>query len=80
MLEQLKVWIIDHNCSLYETYGDDLIAEILDPTLTSIQIISDFLEILSELGVWCADIAALILMIKIDKLKTRKNYNIKGEF
>ena len=80
MLEQLKVWIIDQNYSLYETHGDDLIAEIPDPTLMPIQIISDFLEILSELGVWCADRAALILMIKIDKLKTRKKYNIKGEF
>ena len=74
MLEQLKVWIIDQNYSLYETYGDDLIAEIPDPTLMPIQIISDFLEILSELGVWCADRAALILMIKIDILKTREKY------
>ena len=77
MLEQLKVWIIDQNYSLYDTYGDefgDLIAEIPDPTAMPLQIISDFLGILSELGVWCADRAALILMIKIDKLKTREKY------
>ena len=77
MLEQLKVWIIDQNYSLEDTYGDefgDLIAEIPDPTAMPLQIISDFLDILSELGVWCADRAALILMIKIDKLKTREKY------
>ena len=50
------------------------IAEILDPTLMPMQIISDFLGNLSKLGVWCADRAALILMIKIDKLKTREKY------
>ena len=38
------------------------------------QIISDFFGILSELGVWCVDRAALILMIKIDKLKTREKF------
>merc|ERR1719450_291341 len=77
MLEELKVWIIDQNYSLYDTYGEefgDLIAEIPDPALAPLQIIKDFTNILSELGVWCADRAALILMIKIDKLKTREKY------
>ena len=58
-------------------YGDefgDLIAEIPDPTLLPLQIIADFLAILSDLGVWCADRAALLFMIKIDKLKTREKY------
>ena len=77
MLEQLKVWILDQNYSLYDTYGDefgDLIAEIPDPTSIPLQIMSDFLAILAELGVWCADRAALLLMIRIDKLKTREKY------
>jgi len=77
MLEELKVWIIDQNYSLYDTYGEefgDLIADIPDPALAPLQIIKDFTNILSELGVWCADRAALILMIKIDKLKTREKY------
>merc|ERR1719508_13771 len=77
MLEELKVWIIDQNYSLYDTYGEefgDLIADIPDPALAPLQIIQDFTDILGELGVWCADRAALILMIKIDKLKTREKY------
>ena len=77
MLEELKVWIIDQNYSLVDVYGDefgDLIAEIPDPTQMPLQIIADFLTILSELGVWCADRAALLFMIKIDKLKTREKY------
>ena len=36
-----------------------------------LQMIADFLDILSELGISCADREALIFMIKIDKLKTR---------
>ena len=63
--------------SLGDVYGDefgDLIAEIPDPTLLPLQIIADFLAILSDLGVWCADRAALLFMIKIDKLKTREKY------
>ena len=42
MLDQLKVWILDQNYSLYDTYGDefgDLIAEIPDPTQIPMQII-----------------------------------------
>jgi len=61
MLEELKVWIIDQNYSLYDTYGEefgDLIADIPDPALAPLQIIKDFTNILSELGVWCACPAA----------------------
>ena len=77
LLSHLRVWVADQNYSLYETYGDefgDLIADIPDPSLAPLQIVSDFEAILTELGVWCADRAALILMIKIDKLKTREKY------
>ena len=62
----LKVWIIDQNCSLvtYLTLHSPL----------PVQIIHDFNDILSELWVWCADRAALILVIKIDEPKIRENY------
>ena len=53
MLEELKVWIIDE-------FGD-LIAEIPDPTQMPLR----FLDILSELGILCADREALLFMIKI---------------
>jgi endoribonuclease Dicer len=77
LLATLRDWVEDQNYSLYDTYGDefgDLIADIPDPTIAPLQIIRDFEAILTELGVWCADRAALILMIKIDKLKTREKY------
>ena len=54
MLEELKVLIIDE-------FGD-LIAEIPDPT----QMLLRFLDILSELGISCADREALLFMIKIE--------------
>ena len=31
-------------------------------------------DVLLPTGLWCADRAALVLMIKIDKLKTREKY------
>ena len=77
VLEEVRLFLRDHKYSLFDTYGDefgDLIADIPDPTLGPLAIIDDFLGILSELGVWSADRAALILMIKIDKLKTREKY------
>ena len=77
LLNHLKDWIYDQNYSLQDTYGDefgDLIADIPDPTIAPLGIVDDFEAILTELGVWCADRAALILMIKIDKLKVREKY------
>ena len=77
LLDHLKDWINDQNYSLADTYGDefgDLIADIPDPTLAPLGLVEDFEAILTELGVWCADRAALILMIKIDKLKVREKY------
>ena len=58
MLEEF--WIIDEFWKL--------IAEIPDPT----QMPLCFLDILSELEIWCADREALLFMIKIDKLKIRE--------
>ena len=50
----------------------NLITEIHHPTQMPLQMIADFLDILSELGISCADREALLFMIKIEKLKTRK--------
>ena len=55
MLEELKVWIIDE-------FGD-LIAEIPDPPQMPVR----FLDILSKLGISCADREALLFRIKIEK-------------
>ena len=66
MLEELKVWIIDQNYSLVDVYGDefgDLIAEIPDPPQMPVR----FLDILSKLGISCADREALLFRIKIEK-------------
>ncbi|CAB4055870.1 DICER1 [Lepeophtheirus salmonis] len=67
----------NHRFSLEETYGEDfedIIQEIPDPSKLPLKLIDDFLNILRTCGVWCAERAALLLTIKIDKLKTREKY------
>ena len=66
-----------HNYSLFDTYGEeylDLIEDIPDPTELPLKILEDFLYVTRTLGVWCAERASLVLLIKIDKLKTREKY------
>ena len=66
-----------HTYSLFDTYGEeylDLIEDIPDPTELPLKILEDFLFSLRTLGVWFAERASLVLLIKIDKLKTREKY------
>ena len=66
-----------HHFSLLEIYGaefQDLIEDVPDPTLLPIKLLDDFVFIKKELGLWSAERAALLLIIKIDKLKTREKY------
>ena len=66
-----------HHFSLLEIYGaefQDLIEDVPDPTLLPIKLLDDFVFIKESLGLWSAERAALLLIIKIDKLKTREKY------
>ncbi|QQP56858.1 Endoribonuclease Dicer1, partial [Caligus rogercresseyi] len=76
-LEGFISFLGTHRFSLEETYGDDfddLIQEIPNPTQLPLKLIDEFLSILRTCGVWCAERAALLLTIKICKLKTREKY------
>ena len=66
-----------HTYSLFDTYGEeylDLIQDIPDPVELPLKIIQDFIYVTRTLGVWCAERASLVLLIKLDKLKTREKY------
>ena len=67
----------DHTYSLFDIYGPeyaDLIEDIPNPIEAPTKMLQDFRVAFETLGVWCAERAALILIIKIEKLKTCEKY------
>lgn len=73
-----KAYILDHRFDLSEIYGGDEFVDELsaipDPKKEPVKCIDEFLMILDELGVYCADKAALMLLMKIEKLKVKTPY------
>lgn len=73
-----KAYILDHRYDPSEIYGGDEykdeLANIPDPKDEPIKFIDEFLFILDELGVYCADKAALMLMMHIEKQKVKTPY------
>lgn len=58
-------------------YGEEyaeMMGELPDPTLVPARLLDDWGAVLETLGVWAAERAALVLCIKIDKLKTMEKY------
>ena len=67
----------DHKYSLFDIYGPeyaDLIEDIPNPLEAPTKMLQDFRSAFETLGVWCAERAALLLIIKIEKLKTCEKY------
>lgn len=73
-----KAFILDHRFDPSEIYGGDEykdeLANIPDPKDEPIKYIDEFLFILNELGVYCADKAALMLLMHIEKQKVKTPY------
>ncbi|CRL07309.1 CLUMA_CG020288, isoform A [Clunio marinus] len=73
-----KAYILDHRYDPSEIYGGeefkDELANIPDPKDEPIKCIDEFLFILNELGVYCADKAALMLLMHIEKQKVKTPY------
>ncbi|KOC66705.1 Endoribonuclease Dicer [Habropoda laboriosa] len=67
----------DHRHDPTEIYNEEFyedIQKIPDPTEKPFQMMQDFLHILETLGPWCADRAALALLILTEKLKMKTPY------
>ena len=77
IIEKCSKFLEDHKYSLFDIYGPeymDLIEDIPDPIEAPTIMLRDFRTAFEMLGVWCAQRAALILVIKIEKLKTCEKY------
>ncbi|KAK9890121.1 hypothetical protein WA026_008931 [Henosepilachna vigintioctopunctata] len=67
----------EHRFDLSEIYDDDLLEEMKqtpNPVEEPAKLLKILLEILDDMGVWCADQAALAILSKIEKLKIKVPY------
>ncbi|XP_015607218.1 endoribonuclease Dcr-1 isoform X2 [Cephus cinctus] len=67
----------DHRYDPTEIYNEEFLEDIQkipDPTDKPCEMIEDFLYVLRTLGPWCADRAALALLILTEKLKVKTPY------
>ncbi|CAH1964499.1 unnamed protein product [Acanthoscelides obtectus] len=70
-------FLLEHRYDPSEIYDDDLLEEfrqVPDPKETPLQLLNEFLEILDDMGPWCADKAAINILSKIEKLKVKVPY------
>lgn len=67
----------DHRYDPSEIYQEEFLEDIQkipDPTEKPCEIVEDFLHVLRTLGPWCADRAALALLMLTEKLKIKTPY------
>ncbi|XP_046742064.1 endoribonuclease Dcr-1 isoform X2 [Diprion similis] len=70
-------FLCDHRYDPTEIYNDEFLEDIQkipDPKQEPCSMIEDFLYILRTLGAWCANHAALALLIQAEKLKVKTPY------
>ncbi|XP_071514662.1 endoribonuclease Dcr-1 isoform X2 [Panulirus ornatus] len=68
----------DHRYDLVEVYGPEykeFCDGLPDPNNEPRQILMDFLDVLNNLGLWCADRAALYALVEVEKLKKKTAYD-----
>ncbi|XP_045623437.1 endoribonuclease Dcr-1 isoform X2 [Procambarus clarkii] len=68
----------DHRYDLVEVYGpeyQEFCDGLPDPNNEPRQILMDFLDVLNNLGLWCADRAALYALVEVEKLKKKTAYD-----
>lgn len=67
----------EHRYDPSEIYSDEFLEEIKsypDPKQEPLNALTQYLEVLDELGPWCADRAALNLLMAIEKFKVKTPY------
>nr|ACC62400.2 ribonuclease III [Penaeus monodon] len=68
----------NHRYDLVEVYGpeyQEFCDDLPDPNKEPRQILMDFLDVLNNLGLWCADRAALYALVEVEKLKKKTAYD-----
>lgn len=75
--EDVKAFLKEHRYDPTEIYSDmfeEELKDIPDPKKQPLQLVNDFIEILTELGGYAADLAALYTLYQIEKLKVKTPY------
>lgn len=76
-IEEALFFLNDHRYDPFEIYDEEYredLQGIPDPKIDPLSIMKEFLEILRTLGPYCADRAALIYLVQIEKLKIKTPY------
>ncbi|XP_063233868.1 endoribonuclease Dcr-1 isoform X2 [Bacillus rossius redtenbacheri] len=77
VVRDARAFLVDHRYDPTEVYEDEFLEEIRatpDPKTDPLSVFDDFLHILHTLGAWCADRAALALLVQLEKLKVKTPY------
>ncbi len=77
LVDRCRRFFDAHEYSLFETYGEefrDLIDGIPDPAEVPRILLDRFVDVLRRFGLYSADRAALLLVIQLERLKTREKY------
>lgn len=77
LVEAKISFLKDHRFDLSEIYSDEFDEElkaIPDPKKDPLDYLQQFQTILDEFGLWCADRAALLLIMQIEKAKVKTPY------
>lgn len=76
-VEDVKAFLEDHRYDPTEIYSDmfeEELRDIPDPKKQPLELVNDFIDILTELGGYAADLAALYTLYQIEKLKVKTPY------
>ncbi|XP_014235184.1 endoribonuclease Dcr-1 [Trichogramma pretiosum] len=77
-IESTMSFLEDHRYDLSEIYDNEFAEErekMPNPVEKPKDILEYFVNILDNLGIWCADKAAFVLLLMIEKLKVRTPYD-----
>lgn len=77
IVESAKEFLLDHRYDLGEIYNEmfeEELKQIPNPKEQPLQLLDDFIEILTDLGPFAADLAALNTLYHIEKLKVKTPY------
>jgi endoribonuclease Dicer len=78
LIQTRRAYLLDHRYDPFEIYDCDEYKEELknmpDPKDEPLKLLDEFLFMLDELGVYCADKAALMLLMQIEKQKVKTPY------
>ncbi|KAK8401969.1 hypothetical protein O3P69_001215 [Scylla paramamosain] len=78
LVDQAMDFLGEHRYDLVEVYGpeyQEFCDGLPDPNTEPRQILLDFLDVLNNLGLWCADRAALYALVEVEKLKKKTAYD-----